>query len=48
MSGQNAQTASGKLAAVRLLAKKDPAPVAFDKPAKTNQVLKAVKPFVKG
>jgi rubrerythrin len=47
-AGSIVQIEARHAAAVRLLSKKDPAPMAFDESANTKQVLKAVKPFVKG
>lgn len=46
-AGSIVQIEARHAAAIRLLAKEDPAPVAFDEAATTNQVLKAVKPFLK-
>jgi rubrerythrin len=47
-AGSIVQIEARHAAAVRLLSKKDPSPDAFDKTLSTKQVLKAVKPFVKG
>jgi rubrerythrin len=47
-AGSIVQVEARHAAAIRLLAKKDPAPAAFDKTASTEEVLKAVKPYVKG
>jgi rubrerythrin len=46
-AGSIVQVEARHAAAVRLLAGQDPAPEAFDKPASTSEVEKAVKPFVK-
>ena len=46
-AGTIVQIEARHAAAIRLLAKKDPAPQAFDETASKNEVLKAVKPFVK-
>jgi len=47
-AGSIVQVEARHAAAVRLLSDKAPAPVAFDETANTNQVMKAVQPFVKG
>jgi rubrerythrin len=46
-AGSIVQVEARHAAAVRLLAKKDPAPDAFDKTLSMDQVLKAVQPYVK-
>jgi rubrerythrin len=46
-AGSIVQVEARHAAAVRLLAKEDPAPEAFDETLSMDQVLKAVKPFVK-
>jgi rubrerythrin len=46
-AGSIVQVEARHAAAIRLLAKKDPAPQAFDESATTDAVLKAVKPYVK-
>jgi len=46
-AGSIVQVEARHAAAVRLLAKKDPSPEAFDKTLSMDQVLKAVQPFVK-
>jgi rubrerythrin len=46
-AGSIVQVEARHAAALRLLAKKDPAPDAFDEAATTDEVLKAVKPYVK-
>lgn len=46
-AGGIVQVEARHAAAIRLLNKDNPAPDAFDKSLKTNQVLKAVKPFIK-
>ena len=47
-AGSIVQVEARHAAAIRLLSKKPPAPMAFDKAVKKQQVLKAVQPFVKG
>jgi rubrerythrin len=46
-AGSIVQIEARHAAAIRLLAKQDPAPKAFDETLTTKQVLKAVKPYVK-
>ena len=46
-AGSIVQVEARHAAAVRLLAKEDPSPEAFDKTLSMDQVLKAVQPFVK-
>ena len=46
-AGSIVQIEARHAAAIRLLAKEDPAPDAFDETLSTKQVLKAVKPFIK-
>jgi rubrerythrin len=46
-AGSIVQVEARHAAAIRLLAKQDPAPDAFDETASMKQVLKAVKPYVK-
>ena len=46
-AGSIVQVEARHAAAIRLLAKEDPAPDAFDETLSKSQVLKAVKPFVK-
>jgi rubrerythrin len=46
-AGSIVQVEARHAAAVRLLAKKDPSPNAFDESATKSQVLKAVKPYLK-
>jgi rubrerythrin len=46
-AGSIVQVEARHAAAVRLLSKQDPAPNAFDETLNTNQVLKAVKPYVR-
>jgi rubrerythrin len=46
-AGSIVQVEARHAAAIRLLAKEDPAPDAFDKTLSEEQVLKAVKPYVK-
>jgi len=46
-AGSIVQVEARHAAAIRLLAKEDPAPDAFDKTLSEKQVLKAVKPYVK-
>ena len=46
-AGSIVQVEARHAAAVRLAAKKDPSPDAFDKTLTTDQVLMAVKPFIK-
>jgi rubrerythrin len=46
-AGSIVQIEARHAAAIRLLAKQDPAPEAFDETLSMQQVLKAVKPFVK-
>ncbi len=47
-AGSIAQVEARHAAAVRSLAGEDPTPDAFDKTLTTDEVLKAVKPFIKG
>ena len=47
-AGSIAQVEARHAAAVRSLAGEDPSPDAFDKTLTTDEVLKAVKPFIKG
>ena len=46
-AGSIVQVEARHAAAVRLIAKEDPAPDAFDKTLTTDEVLEAVKPYVK-
>jgi hypothetical protein len=47
-AGSIVQVEARHAAAIRLFIGKDPSPDAFDKTLSKNQVLKAVKPFIKG
>jgi hypothetical protein len=47
-AGSIAQVEARHAAAVRSLAGEDPSPDAFDKTLTTDEVLKAVKPYIQG
>jgi rubrerythrin len=47
-AGSIVQVEARHAGAIRLLRGEDPSPAAFDKTMSTDQVLKAVKPFIKG